>query len=122
MLSLSRFIGLRCAPVQVGGGRGATRTRRGLSLRYHAKTMDNPALPKRRQNETEAAWMSRRGEFLSDLQAGNDPLVYAQEYLAEFVDWAGVGFFARDRLLDNGQPVPFPARCGERLMTEGRQD
>lgn len=54
----------------------------------------------------EASWRIYR-----DLQAGNDPLVYAQEYLAEFVDWAGVGFFARDKLLDNGQPVPFPARC-----------
>jgi len=78
---------------------------------YHATTMDNPVLPKRRQNETEAAWMRRRGEFLDDLKTGNDPLVYAQEYLAEFVDWAGVGFFARDKLLDNGQPVPYPARC-----------
>jgi hypothetical protein len=78
---------------------------------YHATTMDNPVLPKRRQNETEAAWMRRRGEFLDDLKTGNDPLVYAQEYLAEFVDWAGVGFFARDRLLNNGQPVPYPARC-----------
>src|SRR5271156_724318 len=36
---------------------------------------------------------------------------YAQEYLAQFVDWAGVGFFARDKLLDNGQPVPYPALC-----------
>jgi hypothetical protein len=78
---------------------------------YHATTMDNPVLPKRRQNETEAAWMRRRGEFLDDLRTGNDPLVYAQEYLAEFVDWAGVGFFARDKLLDNGQPVSYPARC-----------
>ena len=33
MLSLSRFIGLRCSPVQVVGERGATRTRDGLSLR-----------------------------------------------------------------------------------------
>jgi hypothetical protein len=26
---------------------------------YHATTMDNPVLPKRRQNETESAWMRR---------------------------------------------------------------
>ena len=78
---------------------------------YHATTMDNPVLPKRLQNETVAAWMERRGEFLDDLKTDNDPLVYAQEYLAEFVDWAGVGFFAREKLLDNGQPVPYPARC-----------
>ena len=38
-------------------------------------------------------------------------MVYAQEHLAEFVDWAGVGFFAREKLLVNNQPVPFPARC-----------
>jgi hypothetical protein len=48
---------------------------------------------------------------LDELKAGNDPLVYAQEYLAEFVDWAGVGFFARDKLLENNQPVPSPTRC-----------
>jgi hypothetical protein len=41
--------------------------------------MDNPALPKRLQNETVAAWMERRGEFLEALKTDNDPLVYAQE-------------------------------------------
>ena len=75
---------------------------------YHATTMDNPILPKRLQNETaEAAWMKRRARISRrSSKTGNDPLVYAQEYLAEFVDWAGVGFFAREKLLDNGQPVP----------------
>jgi hypothetical protein len=37
--------------------------------------------------------------------------VYAQEYLAEFVDWAGVAFFAREKLLQDGQPLPYPKRC-----------
>ena len=41
----------------------------------------------------------------------NDPLVYAQEYLAEFVDWAGVAFFGREKLLEDGQPVPYPTSC-----------
>jgi hypothetical protein len=36
---------------------------------------------------------------------------YAQEYLAEFVDWAGVGFFAREKLLKNNQPIPYPTSC-----------
>jgi hypothetical protein len=45
------------------------------------------------------------------LKRDNDPLVYAQEYLAEFVDWSGVAFFARDNLLVQGQPVPFPKHC-----------
>ena len=78
---------------------------------YYATTMDNPVLPKRLQNESVEAWMERRGQFLDDLKTGNDPLVYAQEYLAEFVDWAGVGFFARDKLLENDQPVPYPTSC-----------
>ena len=38
----------------------------------------------------------------------NDLLIYQQEYLAEFVDWAGVAFFAREKLLEQGQPVPYP--------------
>ena len=78
---------------------------------FHATTMDNPVLPKRLQNETAEAWMARRARYLDDLRTGNDPLVYAQEHLAEFVDWAGVGFFARDKLLVNDQPVPYPTRC-----------
>jgi hypothetical protein len=78
---------------------------------YHATTMDNPLLPKRLQNETAEAWMERRTKLLDDLKTGNDPLVYAQEYLAQFVDWSGVAFFAREKLLVNNQPVPFPTRC-----------
>lgn len=39
------------------------------------------------------------------------PLVYQQEFLAEFVDWSGASFFERDKLLDNGQPVPWPEKC-----------
>jgi hypothetical protein len=78
---------------------------------FHATTMDNPVLPKRLQNETAEAWMERRARHLDDLRTGNDPLVYAQEHLAEFVDWAGVGFFAREKLLVNNHPVPLPAHC-----------
>ena len=78
---------------------------------YHATTMDNPVLPKRPLGESVAAWTERRTQFLGDLIKDNDPLVYAQEYLAEFVDWAGVGFFARENLLDQDQPVPYPVSC-----------
>ena len=42
-------------------------------------------------------------------------MVYAQEHLAEFVDWAGVGFFAQENLLVNNKPVPFPVRCRVRV-------
>jgi hypothetical protein len=73
--------------------------------------MDNPTLPKRLRNERLADWNERRLKFQSDLKKDNDPLVYAQEYLAEFVDWAGVAFFAREKLLQDGQPLPHPNRC-----------
>jgi hypothetical protein len=78
---------------------------------YHATTMDNPMLPKLLVGETLEAWKERRRQFIADLKKDNDPLVYQQEYLAEFVDWAGVAFFAREKLLDQGQPFPYPKHC-----------
>lgn len=78
---------------------------------FHATTMDNPMLPKQGSNESVEDWLRRRQEFRAELIRGNAPLVYAQEYKAEFVDWSGVAFFARDNLLQNGQPVPYPSFC-----------
>ena len=49
--------------------------------------------------------------MLADLKTDNDPRVYAQEYLAEFVDWSGAAFFAREKLLQDGKPVPYPTHC-----------
>jgi hypothetical protein len=72
---------------------------------YHARTKDNPLLPKRLADEDEATWLERRQQLLADLIKNNDPLVYAQEYLAEFVDWSGTAFFNREKLLENGQPA-----------------
>ena len=77
----------------------------------HATTMDNPLLPKRLPHENMDDWLVRRMRFQADLKRDNDPLVYAQEYLAEFVDWSGVAFFSREKLLDHGQPVPYPSHC-----------
>jgi phage terminase large subunit-like protein len=62
---------------------------------FHAPTHTNPYLPK---------------EELAKLQAENHPLVYAQEYLAEFVDWSGVQFFEEAKLLEFGQPIAIPNR------------
>jgi hypothetical protein len=73
--------------------------------------MDNPLLPKCNEGEAEKAWRERRARFLEDLKANNDPLVFAQEYCAEFVDWSGVAFFSREKLLVDEQPVPPPSRC-----------
>ncbi len=78
---------------------------------YHATTHDNPLLPKRNAGESKHDWLERREYELASLVRDNDPLVFAQEYRAEFVDWAGVTFFVRDKLLDQGNPVPYPTNC-----------
>jgi hypothetical protein len=41
----------------------------------------------------------------------NDPRVFQQEYLAQFVDWSGSAFFATEKMLVDGNPVPYPDRC-----------
>lgn len=63
---------------------------------FHAPTRDNPYLPQ---------------EELKKLELENHPLVYKQEYLAEFVDWGGDAFFSLDNLLENGKPAPMPTLC-----------
>lgn len=62
---------------------------------YHAPSSRNPFLSK---------------EFLANRKANCHPLVWRQEYLAEFVDWSGVAFFSLNSLLVNGQPVEKPKR------------
>jgi hypothetical protein len=78
---------------------------------HHATTMGNPLLPKRQQSESVEDWLARRDRFRAELIRENDPLVYAQEYLAEFVDWSGVAFFSREKLLEHGHPLPDPVTC-----------
>ena len=63
---------------------------------YHAPTHTNPFLPV---------------EELEKLERENHPLVYRQEYLAEFVDWSGESFFSLDKLLVDGKPVAYPTKC-----------
>ena len=78
---------------------------------HHATTMDNPLLPKRLGDESEEDWLRRREQFRADLISDNDPLVYAQEHLAEFVDWSGAAFFDREKMLVDNRPVSFPSIC-----------
>jgi hypothetical protein len=78
---------------------------------FHATTLDNPTLPKRMVGESAEAWIARRQQILADLKNETDPLVYAQEYLAEFVEWAGVAFFSPDKWMLNGVPVGAPQHC-----------
>jgi hypothetical protein len=65
-------------------------------VQFHAPTRSNPHLPR---------------DEVAALQRDNLPLVYQQEYLADFVDWSGAAFFSRENLLVGGEPVPFPPRC-----------
>ena len=72
------------------------------------KTRFFRSVPRKRILE---AWLERQAQFRADLIKDNDPLVYSQEYMAEFVDWSGAAFFSREKLLFDGQPLPMPARC-----------
>jgi hypothetical protein len=65
-------------------------------VEFHAPSRNNPFLPQ---------------EELDELQRKAHPLVWLQEYEAEFVDWRGVAFFALDKLLVNGEPVEYPQIC-----------
>lgn len=83
-------------------------------VEYHAPSWNNPTIPARLLNETQEAWEIRRDQIFAELRAKTHPLVFKQEYEAEFVDWSGVAFFAIDNLLVdiNGhlQPLPEPVR------------
>lgn len=78
---------------------------------FHAPTTSNPVLPLRKPTETIQQWLQRREQYFTELRAKTPPLVYQQEYLAEFVDWSGAAFFTRASLLENEMPVQMPARC-----------
>lgn len=60
---------------------------------FHRQTRENPTL--------DPVGVAR----LKDDYA---PLVYQQEFLAEFVDWGGEAFFSRDSFLEDGLPVAVP--------------
>lgn len=63
---------------------------------YHGPSHQNPYMPK---------------DELARLERTSHPLVWKQEYLAEFVDWSGVQFFDLQKFLVLGQPVAMPQRC-----------
>lgn len=79
---------------------------------HHAPTTDNPHVPEHRYGETPEEWLARRNQELEDLKRNNHPLVYRQEYLAEFVDFSGEAFFSVSSLLNAaGNPYEMPAKC-----------
>jgi hypothetical protein len=63
---------------------------------FHAPTSSNPYVP---QDELEKERKSAH------------PLVWKQEFLAEFVSWDSESFFRLDYFLKDGKPVEFPAKC-----------
>jgi hypothetical protein len=63
---------------------------------YHAPSHSNPFLPE---------------DELARLKSTSHPLVYAQEYLAEFVDWSGEAFFSLINLLTDNAPENLPGKC-----------
>jgi hypothetical protein len=65
---------------------------------FHAPTASNPMLDP---------------EAVAKLIHEYPPLVYQQEFLADFVDWNGSAFFAEPSLLVDGQPVEYPTRCDQ---------
>lgn len=77
---------------------------------YHAPTEDNPLLPMRMAGESIEAHAARRVAEFDALRLKTPPLVFAQEYGADFVDWSGAAFFALDKLLVDGVPPPMPTR------------
>ena len=63
---------------------------------FHAPTSSNPFVP---ADELEKERMSAH------------PLVWKQEFLAEFVSWDSQSFFQLAYFLDNGVPVDYPVKC-----------
>jgi len=62
---------------------------------FHAPSSSNPYLP---------------ADELVRLEAKTHPLVFKQEYLAEFVDFSGAQFFLLEHLLVDGKPIEPPTK------------
>ena len=77
-------------------------------ITYHAPTSDNPFVPLPRRGESSQEYEIRKLATFEQLKAARAPLVYQQEYEAKFIDWNGVQFFSREKLLVDGKPVPVP--------------
>lgn len=79
---------------------------------HHAPTSANPMLPLIRPGESRLQWEARRQAEFDKLKAETHPLVFRQEFLAEFVDWSGVAFFSLASLLNAaGEALPWPDKC-----------
>ena len=102
------------SPADDGGDPGGAKYH---FIEYHAPTHMNPLLPKREAGESIISWLARREAELDSLKTDNDPLVFEQEYRAEFVDWSGVAFFSPDKWLVGDKPVAYPLHCDQVFAT-----
>ena len=81
-------------------------------IEVHEPSWNNPFVPLPHSYMTAEENERDRVEYYAELRAKTPPLVFAQEYEAEFVDWSGVAFFGLDKWLDNqGNPAPLPKNC-----------
>ena len=64
-------------------------------VEYYAPSWTNPFVPP---------------EDIEDLRRTEHPLVFQQEYAAEFIDWRSNAFFDVELMLEGGQPVDQPIK------------
>ncbi|PZR49633.1 hypothetical protein [Paraburkholderia fungorum] len=81
----------RCCTIKEPNGKWPT-----VWKEFHKPTSSNPLL---------------NAEAVALLKTQYDPLVYAQEYQAEFISWAGVSLFKLDSLLVDGHGCTVPPVC-----------
>lgn len=67
-------------------------------VEFHAPTASNPRLDP---------------DAVAKLIHEYPALVYQQEFLAEFVDWRGSAFFSEVNMLEDGEPVDYPAKTDQ---------
>jgi len=65
-------------------------------VEHHAPSWENPMVDRK--------WVETEKTRLH-------PDVFRQEIECEFVDFSGVAFFGLDKMLQDGQPVPYPTNC-----------
>jgi len=63
---------------------------------FHAPTSTNPYVPL---------------DELEKERQSNHPLIFQQEFLAEFVDWSGIAFFSLEKMLIDGKGADYPTKC-----------
>lgn len=81
-------------------------------IEVHEPSWNNPYVPGRLRNRTDIEHEADRMAYFANLRERTHPLVYAQEYEAEFVDFSGEALFSIDKWLnDQGKPFPYPTNC-----------